>query len=258
MSIKLNMETQKNIRKLGRRTGKLQEVAVDTVNSEAQALDINYKRRLQRNQRLRARKFTLGSIKIFKATPIRRSGEPRQLGKINAIIGIRRMKGGKQHYLAKLEEGVTRRGHSKTRNRVPIPLTAARTSRNINKPISSPNRLTKGNTQTLKAGSKIFGLPNDRFKNPRQRFAILYRYFRTGGNGLTGDLKKPFFFVDNSNQLGIFKFISGRVRKIRNLKNTSIKTRKRPNFQDSVNTITPTRIQRTFNRKSQKKLAGMR
>jgi len=258
MSIKLNMETQKNIRKLGRRAGKLQEVAAETINDEAQALDTNYKRRLQRNQRLRAKRFTLGSIKIFKATPIRRSGEPRQLGKINAILGIRRMKGGKQHYLAKLEEGVTRRGHSKTRNRVPIPLTAARTSQNINKPISSPNRLTKGNTQTLKAGSKIFGLPNDRFKNPRQRFAILYRYFRTGSSGLTGDLRKPFFFTDNSNQLGIFKFISGRARKIRNLEDTTVKTRARPNFSKSVDTITPERIQRTFNRKAQRKLSSVR
>ena len=258
MPIKLNLETKKNIRKLGRRAGQLQVVAAETVNDEAQALDVNYKRRLQRNQRLRARKFTLGSIKIFKATPIRRSGEPRQLGKINAILGIRRMKGGRKHYLAKLEEGVTRRGHSKTRNRVPIPLTAARTSRNINKPISSPNRLTKGNTQTLKVGSKIFGLPNDRFKNPRQRFAILYRYFRTGGQGLVGDLKKPFFFSDNSNQLGIFKFIGGRARKIRNLENTAVKTRKRPNFRKSVDTITPERIQRTFNRKAQRKLSSVR
>ena len=258
MPIKLNLETKKNIRKLGRQAGQLQVVAAETINDEAQALDINYKRRLQRNQRLRARKFTLGSIKIFKATPIRRSGEPRQLGKINSIVGIRRMKGGRKHYLAKLEEGVTRRGHSKTRNRVPIPLTAARTSRNINKPISSPNRLTKGTTQTLKAGSKIFGLPNDRFKNPRQRFAILYRYFRTGSSGLIGDLRKPFFFTDNSNQLGIFKFISGRARKIRNLEDTTVKTRARPNFRKSVDTITPERIQRTFNRKAQRKLSSVR
>lgn len=258
MPIKINMETNQFIRKLGRRGVALQQVAAEAVNDEAAGLETNYKRRLMKNQRLRARKFSLGSIKTFKATPIRRSGEPRQLGKINSIVGIRRMKGGKKHYLAKLEGGITRRGHSKTRNRVPIPLTAARTSRNINKPVSSPNRLTKGNTQTLKAGSKIFGLSNDRFKNPRQRFAILYRYFRTGSSGLTGDLRKPFFFTDNSNQLGIFKFISGRARKIRNLENTAVKTRKRPNFRKSVDTITPERIQRTFNRKAQRKLSSVR
>lgn len=258
MPIKLNLETNQFIRKLGRRGNALQQVAAETVNDEAEGLDINYKRRLQRKQRLRARKFTLGAIKTFKANPIRRSGEPRQLHDINSIVGIRKMKGGKQHYLAKLEEGRIQRGHSETKGRVPIPLTAARTGRNIAKPISAPNRLTKGQTQILRAGSKIFGLPNDRFKNPRQRFAILYRYFRSGGSGLVGDLKKPFFFTDNSNQLGIFKFISGRARKLRNLESTSVKTRKRPNFRDSVNTITPGRIQKTFNRKAGKKLAGIR
>lgn len=258
MPIKLNLETNQFIRKLGRRGNALQQVAAETVNDEAEGLDINYKRRLQRKQRLRARKFTLGAVKTFKANPIRSSGEPRPLHDINAIVGIRKMKGGKKHYLAKLEEGRIQRGHSKTRGRVPIPLTAARTSRNVNKPISSPNRLMKGETQVLRAGSKIFGLLNDRFKNPRQRFAILYRYFRTGSSGLTGDLRKPFFFSDNSNRLGIFKFISGRARKLRNLEETSVKTRKRPNFRDSVNTITPERIQKTFNRKAQRKLLGIK
>lgn len=258
MAIKLNLKTKQFIRKLGRRGNALQQVAAETVNDEAEGLDINYKRRLQRKQRLRARKFTLGAVKIFKANPVRRSGEPRQLYDINAIVGIRKMKGGKKHYLAKLEEGRVQRGHSKTKGRVPIPLTAARTSRNVNKPISSPNRLTKGETQVLRVGSKIFGLPNDRFKNPRQRFAILYRYFRTGSSGLTGDLRKPFFFVDNKNKLGIFKFIAGRARKLRNLEETSVKTRKRPNFRDSVNTITPERIQKTFNRKAQRKLSGIK
>ncbi len=258
MPIKLDLETNKFIRKLGRRGNALQIVASETVNDEAEGLSTNYKRRLLRKQRLRSRKFTLGSVKIFKANPIRRSGEPRQLHNINSITGVRKMKGGRKHYLAKLEEGRVQRGHSKTRGRVPIPLTAARTSRNIAKPISSPNRLTKGQTQTLRAGSKTFGLPNDRFNNPRQRFAVLYKYFRTGGQGLVGDLKKPFFFTDNSNQLGIFKFISGRARKLRNLENTSVKTKKQPNFRDSVNTITPERIQKTFNRKAQRKLAGVK
>ncbi len=237
----------------------MQVVASETVNDEAAGLEVNYKRRLKRNQRLRAsNNFTLNSIKIDKSRPIRRSGEPRPLHDINAIVGVKKMKKGKQHYLAKLEEGRTQRGNSRTKSRVPIPLTTARTSRNINKPISSPNRLTKGETQTLRAGSKIFGLPNDRFKNPRQRFAILYNYKRRGAGSLVGDLKKPFFFTDNKNNLGIFKFISGQARKIRNLEDTAVKTRKSPNFRKSVDTITPARMQKTFNRKAQRKLSGIR
>ena len=258
MSIKLNLKTKQFIRKLGRRGNALQVVAAEAINESAEGLEINYKRRLQRNQRLRARKFSLGSVKTFKANPIRRSGEPRQLHDINAITGVRKMKGGRQHYLAKLEEGRVQRGNRKTKGRVPIPLTAARTSQNINKPISSPNRLLKGKTQVLRAGGKVFGFPNDRFKNPRQRFAILYNYKRRGTGNFQGDFKKPFYFTDNSNRLGIFKFISGVAKKIRNLEDTTVKTRARPNFRKSVDTITPDRIQKTFNRKAQRKLAGVR
>ena len=264
MPIKLNLETKQFIRKLGRRGNALQVVAAEAINESAEGLEINYKRRLQRNQRLRARKFSLGSVKTFKANPIRRSGEPRQLHDINAITGVRKMKGGRQHYLAKLEEGRVQRGNRKTKGRVPIPLTAARTSQNINKPISSPNRLLKGDTQTLIAGGKTFGFPTDRrsngqpWKSTRQKFAALYKYKRTGTGNLVGDLKKPFFFTDNKNKLGIFKFISGVAKKIRNLEDTTVKTPKQPNFRKSVDTITPGRIQKTFNRKAQRKLSGVR
>ena len=174
------------------------------------------------------------------------------------------MRGGKQHYLAKLEEGRTQRGNRKTRGKVPIPLTSARTSQNINKPISSPNRLLKGDTQTLIAGGKTFGFPTDRrksgqpWKSTKQKFAALYNYKRRGTGNLVGDLKKPFFFLDNKGKLGIFKFISGRARKIRNLEDTSVKTRARPNFSKSVDTITPDRIQKTLNRKAQRKLSGIK
>ena len=264
MPVKLNMETNQFIRKLGRRGNALQIIAAETVNETAEGLETNYKRRLTRNQRLRARKFSLGSIKLFKANPIRRSGEPRPLHNINAIIGVRKMRGGKQHYLAKLEEGRTQRGNRKTRGKVPIPLTSARTSQNINKPISSPNRLLKGDTQTLIAGGKTFGFPTDRrksgqpWKSTKQKFAALYNYKRRGTGNLVGNLKKPFFFLDNKGKLGIFKFISGVAKKIRNLEDTTVKTRARPNFRKSVDTITPGRIQKTFNRKATKKLASIR
>ena len=133
MSIKLNIKTQIAIRQLGKKANLLQIVAADTVNESAEELGKNYVRRLERKQRLKNKRFTTGAIKTFKANPIRKSGEPRQLHKINAITGVRKMKAGKTHYLAKLEEGVTQRGNRKTKSRVPIPLTTGRTSQNIDK-----------------------------------------------------------------------------------------------------------------------------
>ncbi len=260
-NIKLNLKMQSMIRKLGSRGSILQVVAAETVNESAEDLQKKYARRLKRKQRLRNKRFTLGSTRVFKSRPIRKSGEPRPLHNINAITGVKKMKGGKEHYLAKLEKGRTQRGNSKTRNRVPIPLQAGRTSQNINKPIAGANRLTKGDTQTLTAGGSPFGVPGDRntrtgrsWKNPRQRFAALYRYQRSGGGtgNLSGDLKKPFFFIGNDDKLGIFKFIRGRARKIRSLEDTSVRTKKRPNFKDSVDDMRASDIQKKFIRKAER------
>ena len=253
MSIKLNIKTQSAIRQLGKKANLLQIVAAETVNESAADLGKNYINRLEQKQRLRNKRFTTGAIKTFKANPIRKSGEPRPLGKINAITGVRKMKGGKQHYLAKLELGRTQRGNKKTANRVPIPLTTGRTGQNINKPIAAANRLTKGDTQTLRAGGKAFGVKGDRFRTSKQRFAVLYKY-KKSGEGLTGDLKKPFFFIDNANRLGIFKFIRGQARKIRTLEQSTARTKPRRNFKGAVDAMRPEAIKRLFVRKAEKVL----
>ena len=252
--IKLNLKTKDMIRQLGRRGSLLQVVAAETVNEAAEGLKTTYVRRLKRKQRLRAQRFTLGSIKIFKANPVRKSGEPRPLGKINAITGVRKMKGGKKHYLAKLEEGRTQRGNRKTKNRVPIPLTTGRTSQNINKPIAAQNRLLKGDTQTLRAGGRVFGIAGDGFRSARARFAALYKYKRSGGRAGTfsGDLKKPFFFTDNNDNLGIFKFIRGKARKIRTLEQSSARTKAQPNFEKAVDSLKPADIKKRFIRKAER------
>jgi len=250
--IKLNLKTQSTIRQLGKRANLLQIVAADTINESAENLDEDYKKRLIKRLRLRNKKFTLGGVKTFKANPIRRSGEPRQLAKINAITGVRKMKGGKKHYLAKQEEGRTQRGNRKTLNRVPIPLTTSRTGQNIDKPIAGQNRLLKGETQTLRSGGKKFGVHGDRFRTSGQRFAVLYKHKRSGGEGLTGDLSKPFFFIDNSNRLGIFKFLRGRARKIRTLEESTVRTKASPNFGNAVNAMTPEKIKRLFVKKAER------
>lgn len=252
-NIKLNIKTQSAIRALGKKANLLQVVAADTVNESAEELENNYKTRLKRKQRLRNR-FSLNSTKTFKANPVRRSGEPRQLHKINAITGVRKMKGGKTHYLAELEQGRTQRGNRKTKNRVPIPLTTGRTSQNINKPIAAANRLTKGDTQTLRAGGKAFGVKGDRFRTAGQRFAVLYKYKNNGGEGLTGDLSKPFFFIDNANRLGIFKFFRGRARKIRTLEQSTARTKASPNFEKTVDGMRPADIQKKFIKKAERVL----
>ncbi len=98
MSIKLNIKTQIAIRQLGKKANLLQIVAADAVNESAEDLKVNYVNRLERKQRLRNKRFTLGAVKINKSNPIRKSGQPRPLGKINSIVGVRKMKAGKKPY----------------------------------------------------------------------------------------------------------------------------------------------------------------
>ena len=70
----------------------------------------------------------------------------------------------------------------------------------------------------------------------------------------TGDLSKPFFFIDGSNKLGIFKFFRGRAKKIRTLEDTTVRTKPRRNFKKSVDHLTPASIKRKFVKKAERVL----
>jgi hypothetical protein len=254
--IGLNFQTQRMINKLGKMGNRLQIAAADTVNAGAEQLDSDYKDKLRRNQVIKT-KFTLNSTKTYKANPIRRSGQPRPLHRINAKVGVRKMKGGKDHYLAELEDGVNRRGHGDTFGRVPVPLVTSRTSKSPQKPVAAANRMTKAKPQTLKAGGRNFGVPGDRRRNgsswsSRQRFAALYAYQKRGGAGLTGNLQRPFFFIDNKNKLGVFRLMGGRVRKIRDLEKARTRTKASPNFRNAVRGISRDDLRREFIRRARR------
>lgn len=250
-TIKLQTTSKHFIKELGKKGNLLQLTAAETLNQSADGFSKDYKARLKRKQIVR-NKFTLNSVKIFKATGVRRSGEPRQLSKINAVVGVRKMKGGKEHYLSKLDRGVTQRGNPLTNNRVPVPLNTARTSLKLTKSIAGPNRLTKGKTQDLAIGNQNIGR-NDGMTT-RKRWAILYSQKRTGFDRLSGDPRKPFYWTGNDGNLGIYKMVRNKFRKIRNLDKTAVKTRKRPNFKETFKQMKPAGIQEKFIRNAKKRL----
>jgi len=256
MSIRLQIQTEKFIYQLGKRANMLQIVAAETVNDAAADVEGDYKRRLQRSQRIKT-KFTLGSVQILRATPTRKSGEPRLLKKINAIIGVRKMKGGVDHYLADLEEGSTNRGNPQTKGKVPVPLNTARTGKSEDRPISGPNRLTKGDTQTLRVGGRELGTRRDGL-TASQRFGVLYGQKKSGYSRMVGDPRKPFYFIGKDQLLGIYKLVGSIFRKIRNLDATVTRTKKQPHFKRAVKNMTPDKIKRKFNRKAEEALRDIR
>ncbi len=250
-TMKLDIDTERFIKELGKKGNRLQIAAAESLNESAEEIKNTYKKKLQKNSKLR-NKFSLGAIRIFKANPIRKSGEPRQLSRINAIIGILKLRGGK-HYLAKLEEGSTNRGNPKTKGKVPIPLQGSRISQSDDKAISAPNRLTNGDTQTLKVGGKNIGVKGDGYSgNNRRRWGVLYGAVRS--KKISGNVRKPFYMIDSDGVQGIFKMIRNVISKIRDLSKTRTKVKAEPNFKRSVNSVRPDDIQKTFIKNAKREL----
>lgn len=235
----------------------LQRVQADAINTGARNIQLQYKNNLRRSVKLK-NKFSLNSTKLYQATPIsKRTGQLRAMDDINARVFIRKMKGGKEHYLAKMEEGIPQPGNSKTENKVPVPLNTARTGQSEYKPIANANRLlsSKG-PQTLRAGGKKFGVKNDGFKG-NQRFAILQRY-RQGGTGrFTGDITKPFFFITNKGNRAVFRWIRGKFRVIRLLNDSYVKVKANPQFEKAVESFTPQKMDSIYRGVGKRMLMGI-
>lgn len=244
MGMKLDTDFKFFMKQLGKKTAMLQEVGAETLNESAEEIKSNYRLRLKKNARLR-NKFSLNSVKIFKANPISRSGEPRPIQKLDALVGVRKMRGGKQHYLDKLEKGGTLRGNPMTRGKVPIPLLGSRIQKSKGKSVSKGNRLLTQETQTLRVRGRKIGFKKDGYKkNSRARWGALNEGIRKGT--IQGDVTKPFFFVQKNGKKGIYKKMNGGIRKIRRLDKNTVKRKAEPHFKKSVSQVTPQRIQKRF------------
>lgn len=233
---------QEFIRELVKLHGEMEETCADTLNMGAAEIERRYLEKLSTSFTLR-NKFTQGAVKVLKATARRASGEIRKMSGINAVVGVRKLKGGKEHYLKAQEEGDTRRGGVRTLNRVPVPLDTARGGESHGRPVAKPYRLNTGDVQTLRFNDgRALGTPGDGFgaKNGQQRWAILYAKTGLSGKGegknpYGWDLAKPFFFQGLKRGFGIFalKGGKGRIHLIRTLEqDVSIKARH--GFEESV------------------------
>jgi hypothetical protein len=238
----------KYIANLQRLHGAIPVVSANTVNTAAKLADKKYKESLKSDLIIR-NKFTLNAVKIFKAKAIRSSGEFRQIQDINAIAGVRKLRGGKDHYLLKHEIGGVTRGGAQTDGKVAKPLDATRTSENLNRPIKRALRLQQSKIQTLTLGGRAFGKPGDGFK-ASQRWAILEKYKKSNPYGW--DLKQQFYFVGMKRGLGAFQQKGKRFRMLRKLDDTKVNIRGLKNFTKSMATLTPSKMELIFKRESQK------
>lgn len=243
--------TKQYIKMLKKKHGALAIVGSHTCNEAAEKIKKEYDKELDKF--IIRNKFTKGAVKLQKSSPQRKSGEFRKLTGINSKVGVRKLKGGKEHYLLLQEEGGTKRGVSQTSGKVPIPIdvTARKggTKRGVIKGALQLQRA--GGIQTLRLAGQSFGLPNDRF-NIRQRWAILHKYTGTSRQGRTinrygWDLKKQFYFTGMRRGFGIFK-VQGknRIHMIRSLAKSSVRIGARHGFQRSVAKLSQADMDRMF------------
>lgn len=207
----------------------LQTAAVMAINNAAHKMTIYYQSLLKNKTNLRAERFTLNAVKIYKATP-RSSGKGKPLRKlenINAIVGIGELRG-KEHYLAKMEEGGQKKGGVKTGGRVPIPMDTARGG-DRKAPILNINRL-------LRKTPSQFQNQLSKAKNPRQQYAILYSMARSG------KIKAGMYQSENA----IYAVTKDKVIMVRKTEDSTILVKSRPLFAQMSKHVTPDLMDKYF------------
>ena len=245
--IKYSDNSKDYIKWLSKKHGDLAIVSSKTVNRTAEVVKKSYKKELKKF--ILRNKFTLGAIKLYKSKPQRPSGEFRTIEKINAIVGVRKLKGGKEHYLAKQELGGTKKGHPQTLGKIPIPMDTARTSKNLRKPIMGALRLQRSTVQTLNVGPYKLGV-NDPYSQSK-RWAILYKGMRTGRYGW--DKERQFFFEGKSG-FGLFRYKSKKVTMVRTLGKSSERIKALHKFRKSVKKVNRNIINKIFIRNARRYL----
>jgi len=258
-TVKIETNTKKLLKKLNRKQGALARVGSETVNDAVDLAEGKYKKNISK-MTIRT-KFTLGAVRKYKSKPQSSGGKMRKLGTINAKVGVMKMKGGKEHYLKKQEEGRTVPG--KLDGSVPVPMDTARIGGSFSRPVSRPLRLGPGKTAQeltiggIRSAPERFG-HNDRFR-PDQRWAIFYKYSglskkQVGGNPYGWDLKKQFIFSDMEGEKGLFRVKGKRVKKVRTLEKKSVRIKARHDFEKSLSVLSPVRMDSIFVKNANKYL----
>lgn len=223
---------------LAKKHGGLAITGSETVNEAAKIIHKAYDTELDkftiRN------KYTKGAVKLELSKPQRSSGEFRTLKNINAIVGVRKQKGGKDHYLKLQEEGGTKKGSALTLGKVAVPFNASRQSGLYKLPIGGKYRLFGNLFQSPTVGQVKFGV-NDGF-TPRQRFAIASKYIKT----------TKMFIMETIYGLSVFANILGHIEAVRDLKKNSINIKATHKLEKSVSKINAGKMEDLFVKNAKK------
>ena len=264
MTIKIKSNAMDFVKLLKKRHGALAIVGSDTVNTAAKVVERAYQKKL--DQFILRNKFTKGATAILKSKPTGSKGDFRPIKNINAIVGVRKMKGGKDHYLLKQEVGDTVSGTGKTAGFVAVPTDPARTGKRLTRPVKKALRLQSNpKANILKAGGDVIGVPGSRFSN-RQSWAILAKYTgasrnskNRAGNKYGWNTRKPFFFTGLKSGLkamGVFIQEGKKFSMKRALTGKSRKIKALHKFEKAITKLSPRMMEAIFKRSASKFIRG--
>jgi len=234
--------------KLRRAGVALQEAGALACTNAAKFIATQYRLELQmKTIHLRNKAFTLKSVVVFPAKARRSSGDLRPMSNINAIVGVRKIGGNREHYLALLEIGADKKGVPELGGKVGIPLDSARSGEDRNRAVASIYRFTKG----YNIGGKV---DLSRFSgNPRQQFAIMNSMARRGK--LWGEMKNKqiskhmLYRVDyGAGQEYLFAIRGKKARIVRDLSKSFVDIPSKPWFGEAVDMLTSGEMQGFFSR----------
>lgn len=236
MELKYTDNVQQWTRKLRTAGFSLQEAAAEACTFAARKIAAEYKVRLRTDTMLlRNEKFTLRSYVVYPAKGVsKRTGELRPMQDINAIVGVKQMPGGKEHYLAMLEVGRDKKGTGELG--VPVPVDSARGG-NRRSPVQSAMRLERGTRYGGTVDLTRFAA------NPRQQFAIMNSMARKGRlkNG-------TYYAVDQGTKKWLYKVDGGFAMITRDISEDIVKIKANPMFERSVNGLSRDDMETYFTR----------
>jgi len=261
MKIHVKDNSKDYVKMLRRKHGGLPIVAAETVNTAAKIIESRYKKSLKkftiRN------KFTLRAIKLNKSKARRSNGKFRKFEDINAIVGVMKQKGGKEHYLKDQELGGTTRGRSRGGN-IAMPLNRARTSNSDKRAVKGALRLRKSKSSVLAMKGNPIGVKGSRY-SIKQSWAIANKYAGTsnhakirkskgyGSNKYHWNLKAPFVMIG-----GMYLKFGKKLKMIRTLTKKSVRIKARHKLQNSTEALKPKMMEAIFKREAKKHLGKIK
>ncbi len=234
--LKYTDNVQEWTRKLRRAGFAIQEAAAGACTFAAESVAREYREKIKTETiRMRSEKFTLRAVVVYPAKYTHSGGKLRPMHEINAVVGVRQMAGGKEHYLAMLEVGADKRSAG-TIPGVPIPTDAARGG--------ARSSAVKGGMRLGKGAPYGGTIDVSRFMgNPRQQVAIIASMARRG------KLKAgSYYAVDHGDKKWLYKVTGKGVMLTRDISEDVVKIQANPMFTESVSSLGSNEIETYFSR----------